>query len=279
MKPIIAIPSYKRPNGIAISRLKNIPLKKFLFIRPEDYDSYKSVAEENGFHIVRLKNVTDIGNTRQKIVEYCNHKGFEWVFMFDDDISKIEKLGWDKSKKLWNSQRIIDGSIVGPRFETDALRYWYKLAKRHNISLSCPIYRFDRRSKGKIIHINRYSVIQCVLVHIPDIVSVGNYKSIHVTGNEDYYMQFKLMSSGYRTGAIGLIEYDCPSVGNCDDGTSDTKEQKYKHYIKIKAFFNNVCDDPRFVTTKTTKTGFESLKFVWKNFNPENIPIEEDLIC
>ncbi len=191
--------------------------------------------------------------------------------MFDDDIQKVEKLGWDDNKKIWNSQRIINGSVVGPRFEVSALKHWYKWAISNDLSLSCPIYRFNRGSKGTSIHVNRHPVIQCVLIHVPDLVAVGNYKSIHVTGNEDYYIQFKLMRAGYKTGTIGLLEYDCPAVGNCDDGTADTKDEKYKRYIE--SLFSNVCDDPKYITTKTTKTGFSSLNFVWKNFSAGDIPI------
>lgn len=68
MKPIICIPSYKRPSGIAIKRLKDIPLKKFLFVRSEELDIYREIAHENNFTLVKLKNVNDLGDTRQKFV-------------------------------------------------------------------------------------------------------------------------------------------------------------------------------------------------------------------
>jgi len=269
MKPVLCIPSYSRPDGIAIERCKELPLKKFIFIRREQeslYDKWRP-----WYTLVLQDHGTDIGLVRKNIVNYCYKKGYEWAFMLDDDICKVEMLDWDRNKQCWNSKRIIEGSVVGPRFEIAALKRWFKWATRYDLALSCPIYRFNRGSKGTEIHINRHPVIQCVLIHVPNFIEVGNYKSIHVTGNEDYYIQFKLMRSGYKTGTIGLVEYDCPAVGNCDDGTNDTKDEKYRRYIQ--AFFTNVCGDPKYVTTKTTKTGFSSLNFVWKNFDQDKIQI------
>lgn len=267
MRPIIAIPSYKRPNGIAISRLKNISLEKYLFIRPEDYDSYKPVADNCGFHIVKLKNVTDIGNTRQRIVEYCSHKGFDWVFMFDDDISKVECLAQSEDKIT--SARILYEPEERPRFELKALQIWYKLAKKYNLSLSSPNHRAYDRFKHGYVRINQSACIQCVLLHIPDIISVGNYKSLRDVGNEDYFIQYKLMASGYFCGKVGVVEYDCPSVGVGSGGNNVDEYQNIneRYDLYVQTFLNNVCNDPKLITTKVTKSGQKSIQFVWKNWN------------
>lgn len=277
MRPIIAIPSYKRPNGTAIIRLKNITLDKYLFIRPEDYFSYKSIAEENGFHIVKLKNVTDIGNTRQKIVEYCFYKGFNWVFMFDDDISKVECLAQSRDKIT--SARILYEPEEKPRFELKALQAWYRLAKKYNLSLSSPNHRAYDRFKHGYVRINQSACIQCVLLHIPDIIRVGNYHSLREVGNEDYYLQYKLMSARLFCGKIGIVEYDCPSVGEGQGGNNADEytniNERYELYVK--SFLKNVCSDPRLITTKCTKSGQKSIQFVWKNWNGKEY--KEDFIC
>lgn len=266
MKPVIAIPSYKRPQATAIKRLKDVPLDKYLFIRPEDYDSYKPIAEENGFKIIKLKNVTNIGNTRQKLVEYCHSKGFEWVFMFDDDIQKVECLAQTKDKIT--SARILYEPDKKPRFEMRALKSWFKTAKEHNLSLSSPNHRaYDRFNHG-YLRVNKSACIQCVLLHIPDIILVGNYKSLREVGNEDYYIQFKLMNAGKFCGKVGSIEYDCPSVGQGSGGNNADEytdiNERYKLYVHT--FLDNVCDDPTKITTKITKTGQKSVQFVWKSF-------------
>lgn len=270
MKPVIAIPSYKRPHTKILAKLRHIPLDKYLFIRPEDYESYKEPAETNGFKIVKLKKVTDIGNTREAIVNYCHSKGFEWVFMFDDDISKVECLA--ESEDKITSARILYEPDQAPRFEIKALRVWYDVARKNDFSLSSPNHRAYDRFKHGLVQINSSACIQCVLLHVPDIVEVGNYKSLRLVGNEDYYLQFKLMEAGKRVAKIGSIEYDCPNVGagkggnNADEYTNIN--ERYELYVQT--FLDNVCNDPDRVTTKTTKSGQKSIQFVWKHWKGDS---------
>ena len=273
MKPIICIPSYRRPDTKILAKLRDIPLDKYVFIRPDDYEGYKAPAQENNFKIVKLNKVTDIGNTREAIVNYCNSKGFEWVFMFDDDIAKVECLAQQEEKIT--SARILYEPDESPRFETKALLEWFKIAKKHNFALSSPNHRAYDRFKHGTIQVNRSACIQCVLLHIPDIVEVGNYKSLRLVGNEDYYLQFKLMRAGKQAAKIGCIEYDCPNVGagkggNNADEYTDINE-RYELYVGT--FLREVCDDPELISTKTTKSGQKSIQFVWKNWNGKVLPI------
>lgn len=273
MKPVIAIPSYNRPDSKALQKLKNIPLEVYVYVRKEQVPLYRKYKDW-GYKIIALKNVTEIGLTRRAIVKHLDSIGVRWAFMFDDDIGKVELLKYSPERKRYDSERILQGSPEPPRIELRALKLWYNLAKAHKLSLSTPCYRPDLFAKGTHIQINSATCIQCVLLHIPDIVEVGNYHNIHETGNEDYYIQYKLMEAGYRTARIGLIEYDCPSIGNVEDGTDDGLIPKYTKYIKN--FQENVCGDPELVTTKISRSGVPSLKFVWKNWYPETISLKED---
>lgn len=273
MKPILAIPSYKRSHTKILAKLKHIPLAKYLFIRPEDCEDYKSPAEANGFKVIKLKNVTDIGNTRAAIVNYCHLKGFDWVFLLDDDISKLECLA--ESEGRITSARILYEPDQPPRFETRALKLWYELAKRNHFSLSSPNHRAYDRFKHGTVQINSSACIQCVLLYVPDIIEVGNYRSLRLVGNEDYYLQFKLMEAGKQTAKIGSIEYDCPSVGagkggnNADEYTDINK--RYELYVQ--AFLDNVCSDPDRVTTKITSSGQKSIQLIWKNWRKPSFPV------
>lgn len=270
MKPCIAIPTYNRPNAIALHRVKSVGLPVFLFIRREQMNMYKDWSET--YTLVPVDNVSEIGETRRFVVEYLYKAGYKWVFMLDDDISKVEMLA-PSPKGGWNSRRILDGSKEPPLMEKEAFQLWYRLAKKYCLSLSSPDYRFDRTDHGSLIRINKAAVIQCVLLNISAVMEVGNYRNINETGNEDYYIQYQLMSTGHRVGKIGLIEYDCPSIGNVADGSDDQIVKKYKRYIK--AFKKNVCDNEALVSTKVTKTGIPSLKFVWKNWGGEIIRLED----
>lgn len=267
--PCIAIPTYNRPNAIALRRVKTVGLPVYLFVRREQLELYSSFSKE--YTLVPIDDVQEIGETRRALVEHLYRAGYKWVFMLDDDISHVEMLA-PSPKGGWNSKRILDGSKTPPRMERKAFQLWYKLAREHNLALSSPNHRaYDRSYHGHNIRVDKSAVIQCVLLDTHAVMKVGNYRNINETGNEDYYIQYQLMSNGYATGKIGLIEYSCPSIGGTSGGSSEPLVQKYRKYIK--AFKRNVCDDESLVSTKVTKTGIPSLKFVWKNWDGYTIQI------
>ena len=274
MKPIICIPSYNRPDGVTIERCSHIPLDKYLFIRREQKALYSS-WKEKGWNLICIpKDIEEIGRTRKYIAYWCLTHKKTWAFMFDDDVSKVECLG-KKPDGTWNSQRIIDGSKTPPRIETEALKLWYSLARKYKLSLSSPNHRaYDRFHHGPSIRINKSAPIQCVLIHVPSIVTVGNYQNSRKIGNEDLYIIYKLMTNNLKTAKIGLIEYDCAAMGNIEDGTSDSFQQKYERFVKC--FQENVCNDPNLIGVKTTSTGVPSIQFKWKNWGGYEINLEED---
>lgn len=271
MKPVLCIPSYSRPDGAALERCKDLPLKKFLFIRKGQLDLYRHWSQ--WYTLVLQTGGTDIGIVRNNIVRYCSAHGYDWAFILDDDISKVEALAVREDGVITSSR--IAAGVPGPRMEATAFKQWYRLAVKHDLSLSSPNHRaFDRFHHGELL-INKSACIQCILLHIPDAVAVGGYKSIHDTGNEDYYMQYQLMSSGKLCGKVGSIEYDCPAVGsgkggnNADEYTDLTA--KYNEYVET--FLKNVCNHPNWITTKITKTGQKSVQFVWKNWGGYSISL------
>lgn len=263
MKPVLCIPSYSRPDGVAIERCKDLPLQKFLFIRKTQLEMYRRWTP--WYHLVLQTGGTDIGLVRNNILKYCRSHGYEWAFMLDDDISKVELLG-TKEDGTMTAQRIIDG-IPGPRMELGAFKTWFKIARQENLVISSPNHRaYDRFNHGKL-RVNKSACIQCVLIHVPTLMDLGGYKSIHETGNEDYYVQYKAMSNGCLTGKVGLLEYDCPAVGAGSGGNTEEYaniNDKYNAYVET--FLRVVCNDPGFVTTKTTSGGQKSIQFVWKNW-------------
>ncbi len=267
MKPVLCIPSYSRPNGIAIQRCKDLPLKKYLFIRREQTEFYEQWKP--WYTLVLQDHGTDIGLVRKNIVNFCHRKGFVWAFMLDDDIAKVETIGRKPDDmSSMTSNRIIAG-VPGPRMEIQAFKAWFKVAKYWDLALSSPNHRAYDRFKHGTLQVNKSACIQCVLINIPAIRSVGGYKSIHETGNEDYYIQYKLMSAGLLTGKVGCVEYDCPSVGVGEGGNNVHEyadlNQRYELYVQT--FLDNVCNDPQLVGVKTTSTGAKSIQFLWKNWS------------
>lgn len=272
MKPVLCIPSYNRPGGIAIERCKDLPLKKFLFIRREQKELYSRWTP--WYTLVLQDHGTDIGLVRKNIVNYCNKKGYSWAFILDDDISKVETLGRRANGSI-TSNRII-AQIPGPRMEAEAFRHWFQVAKENNLSLSSPNHRtYDRFSHGKLL-INRSPVIQCILIKVPDICAVGGYHSLRETGVEDYYIQYQLMLYGYRAGKIGSIEYDCPVVGSGEGGNNSVEckdlKERYNGYVSL--FMNSVKPDETLLRVRVLKSGQKALQFVWKNWGGDSCDIK-----
>lgn len=274
MKPVICIPSYNRPEGIAIERCSHLPLDKYIFIRKEQKELY-SEWKSKGYGLVCIpEDIEEIGKTRKYIISWCLRHHRHWAFMFDDDVSKVECLD-QKSDGTWNSKRIIAGSKTPPRFEIEALKLWYNLAKTYGIALSSPNHRaYDRFNHGHNIRINKSTPIQCVLIHTPTIKYVGNYRHSRIVGNEDLYIIYQLMTHNQKIGKIGLIEYDCAAMGNIEDGTKDSFQEKYERFVRC--FKENVCNDPELIGVKTTSTGVPSIQFKWKNWGGYDIDLEDN---
>ena len=265
MKPVLCIPSYSRPDGIALERCKDLPMEKFLFIRKGQLDLYRHWSK--WYTLVLQTGGTDIGIVRNNMVRFCQKKGYEWAFILDDDISKVETLGKKPDGGI-TANRIIAG-VSGPRMEVEAFKAWFKVAKRESLALSSPNHRaYDRFNHG-VLQVNKSACIQCVLLHIPTVHAVGGYKSLHETGNEDYYLQYKLMSNGALTGKVGCVEYDCPAVGAGEGGNNadEYKDINKRYEVYVQTFLDNVCNDPELIKTKTTQTGQKSIQFVWKSWS------------
>ena len=253
--------------------MKDINLDKYLFVRQEDYAGYEHLLPE--FKIIKLTSVKDIGETRACIIRYLISKKIDWAFMFDDDISKVETLV--DSPRGYISNRIASTPYLPPRIEQKALLLWHRIAQYHDLSISSPMYRpFVRFSDPNTLYINKKQPIQCVLIQTKDILAVGNYKSINLTGNEDLYILYQLMNQGKKIGVISNIEYDCPAIGSGAGGCNAAEKDvdlKTRYYKYVQLFLNNVCGDPNKILVRRTKQGTVSIKFNWKSWEGEKITL------
>ena len=76
MKPVLCIPSYSRPDGIAIERCKDLPMEKFLFIRKGQLDLYRHWSK--WYTLVLQTGGTDIGIVRNNMVRFCQKIWKNW---------------------------------------------------------------------------------------------------------------------------------------------------------------------------------------------------------
>lgn len=267
MKPALVIMSMNHPDVNIFTRLSSVELDKYIFVRKNQYDMYKHQIK-NGWKIVKLPDwVEEAGTTRKAMMLWLNKHGYSWAFQLDDDVAYLGNC--EKRPEGWKWEYTHKGKVY---FKTSVFNRWYKIAKKYKLSLSSPCHRFhDHNRHGNVIYINKAACIQCVLVYIPDVLAVGNYRDTRKYGVDDYTLQYYLMKNGYKCGMIGNLLYDSPAIGNPNDHQATI--DKYKTYIKL--FRENVCDDESLVSTKTTRSGIPSLQFVWKNWGSEVIRMEE----
>lgn len=267
MRPALVIMSMDHPDVNIFSRLQGIQLDKYIFVRKYQYEMYKKNTEF-GWKVVRLPDwVEEAGTTRKAMMLYLNKKGYDWAFQLDDDVAYVGNVELRPEGWKWeytNKEKVY--------FKTAVFQRWFRIAKKYNLSLSAPCHRFhDHNRHGHVIYENKAACIQCVLVHIPDVLAVGNYRDTRKYGVDDYTLQYFLMSNGFKCGMIGDLLYDSPAIGNPNNHEGTV--EKYKRYIK--SFRENVCADESLVSTKTTRSGVPSLQFVWKNWGGNVINMEE----
>ena len=260
MKPVIAVMSMNRPDSNIFTRLQSVELEKFIFVRKNQYEMYEK-HKVTGWKIICLPDwVNDIGSTRKAAVMWLNKHGYSWAFQLDDDIAYVGNV--EHRPEGWKWEYTGKDKIY---YKTSVFKRWYSLAKKYRLSLSCPCHRFhDHNRHEHRILINKAACIQCVLIHIPDVLAVGNYRRMSECGNEDYSLQYYLMVNRYKCGMICDLVYDAPAIGDASN---------YPTYVKT--FLDNVCNDPMYITTKTTRSGVPSIQFVWKNWGGYSIETEE----
>ena len=95
-----------------------------------------------------------------------------------------------------------------------------------------------------------------------------NYRDTEECGNEDYALQFDIMSKGLSTCVFKDLMYGCPAVGSLEGGNEDACKikdikERYEHFISM--FLKNVSkgDHPG-IRISRSKSDIPSIKFNWK---------------
>ena len=272
--PPIFVPSYNRPDPVILKHLEVEPeLKIVLCIRREQYEMYKK-WQGKVYSIMLLDNVHEIGETRQRIIENIGDS-FDQIFMWDDDMLRIDYTLPSITSKGTKAMRRAGVHFHRPEDRwTDLLKLWmYYMedTKLSNIAISSPLYRpesWQLKYENAPMKVNHNACIQCVWLNLKFMREHNiNYHPNYICGNEDYALQFDIMSAGGLAVTITDMLYECPPIntqpGGCENanGYKDPVE-RYKWYVSIaKKFYNN---HPGILYKKTNSGKFESVKFNWK---------------
>ena len=107
----IVVPSYKRgSNAKTLQMLKNgydKRLNLFLFIYPDDADNYRDIIDSKLFTVVYCEGFRGIVPKRNFINNEMYKRGYENIFVLDDDIPSVHKLEPGVQKKNPNAYRSI----------------------------------------------------------------------------------------------------------------------------------------------------------------------------
>lgn len=278
----ICIPSYSRPNATILHELKKDPkLPVILFIQDEQKELYKDWYAY--FKIVRLKNVNNIGETRAKIVDYAYHKGYEHVFMFDDDISKFNYLVKGYTKKGSKKLMLNPIPINECQISRDALRLWsYYISLCDNLALSgvvfSPFSWMWNNTHQKWIY-NKGVIAQIFSVNVRLLKQHDiQYKSNEVCFNEDTCIQFECMNSGLNTILFKEFTYYTPICGTQEGGCAEmygfdpNKTKKENFESCLNAYSNgaeklfNLCNNPEGLKIKQESSGRRYVAFIWDHW-------------
>lgn len=205
----IFVPTYKRKQPAILSMLdkdKNIRIN--LCVRAEDYNSgfYSHLANLDRVHVIPIgEYLTDIGVTRQAILNYCVEHNIEYCVMFDDGITNVKNLE-------------CSASI------SECIRYGITRLKTDKLSKYAFMYTFYREGMRYVgVHKDdKYFVGLSQQAYIIDVEKCVKYdlafKSLKICGIED----IAFLLDGIKQGLITLGDTDTviegkmpnePSVG------------------------------------------------------------------
>lgn len=268
----ICVPSYNRPNPRIVDCADpSLPL--VFFVRKEQLDDYKHLRKS--FRVVPINNVHDLGETRAKIMLWAKKKGYDNIFMLDDDITSLDYLypGKTKGGNLCMRSHRLNSGKVASWLNPTAFKIWM-LWLDHldpDVAISAPSYRPDSwhmKHAGAKMRYNSGAMSQCIHLNVSKLYKAGvKYVSNSEAGVEDYALQFKAMGAGLKTVVLTDLIYDCPPInsdsGGCEgaNGYSDAVE-RYKFYHK--QFIKNVCGKGHpGIVSKVSRSGYPTIKFNW----------------
>lgn len=259
----VFVPSYQRPNATFLKRSVLYEFPLYVFVREEEASDYAWLKKRPDTHIVKLKKVRNIGETRQKMVNYAYSKGIDRIFMIDDDVGRLDFSVWDEEKQFVRAS----GTIMGePQNWTDVLLYWEMLwGDEAMFGASYRPFSWSMK-ESELGSCPRAQLQQAVGINVKAIVEAGlNYKTSRLVGNEDLFLQLECYTYGLECVKTTEIQYDCTAMGvgkgGCNVSERGTIQEKQHRRVRK---FQRACTHLGLIKVAMTRSGVESIKFDWK---------------
>ena len=255
--------SYQRPHATFLKRSVDYTFPLYVFVREEEWDDYAWLLKRPNTTIVALRRVTNVGETRRKAVVYAAKHRMPRIFMFDDDITRLDITQWDNGKAR------ASGTIKGCRENIDDVLAEWESIWDDDIIISGASYRPFCWSMGEheIHNTKRGQIAAAFGLNVKYLFENRlNYRSNDEVGNEDLALQFEVMDNGGRCVIMNRIQWDGPSMGEGTGGCCDGEDLIAKQTRRIQAFQQYFGDDPRYRVAHA-RSGLPSIKFNWKEWN------------
>ena len=270
----LMIPSYKRPNAPIFSQLKDFKKSEVhIFIRntPEEQNSYEHLY--NQFTIHNLPDwVSDIGTTREAIVQYAIDSGFENIFMFDDRITDVRTL----APKFSTSGKSFLTAVKNSKFRPSLL-VWQKILELCPFTLSCPAhagFSYFAKYINAPYEINGGNIAAAISINVQDFRCYDlHYQPLSISGHDDFAILIDVMMKGLPTCKISDLEYAEISSDKISGGTHLDNESRIDAVVKrneiLKEYLIQKLGDykPYMYIRKIREVPYCYLKWTtWKKF-------------
>ena len=213
LKYPVCILSYNRPDAPIFSKKSKFigafaKDEVFVFIRDTQEQKQKYTYLSDKVTLVTLSDVTDVGTTRQAVVEWAYKNGHKKIFMLDDRITDIcflapkdtknGKVGLAKS--VWCSNP-HDGLIV-----------WEKILDDYGFTISCPSHKgfsWYPENINAEYSVNNGNCAACIALDIEDLMLNNiKYTDTAICGHDDAAIMMDILKAGLPSCKITDLEYD-----------------------------------------------------------------------
>lgn len=263
----IVIPSYNRLNAPALkwaNNTSNQSLTVYCFVRAYQLDEYKKKYPKVKF--IPLHDVSNIGETRKAIMEWCLDNGIYRAFQLDDDVTGVDYMypHINTSGKTYMRQSHLNEGRSLHGVEPVAFAVWEKqiklIEKKHSVTValgSIPVRGFSWVMREENYHLNSDIPIQCIYINYKALNDSNvHYHSSDEVGWEDLAIAVQAIEAGLACAHIYGITYSsppmCKTSGGCNgDNAEVTCMERTKRLSSL--FMTNVAKGNTAFYTKDLK--------------------------
>lgn len=228
----IAIPSYKRPEGVlkkTIGTLKqyNIPASKiFVFVEADQVADYKAVIKPTDARVISRGKCANLGEARNAIIDYFP-KDKKFIFM-DDDVTAFKEVS--------------NGKLVPLKSLTELINHGFALCKTNGYNL-WGVYpaanAFYMKTAGEYTTDLRFivgafmGIINQKIKVNPDYVKEDYYLSLEYYLRDGGLIRFNKIAVRYGVKQAGGLSAEIANRAARDKEASDFLHEKYPELVRL----------------------------------------------